>query len=209
MVASEPLVPEDELPPRLPKEREAEGVLRRGLSSPCIYAHNAEPSTGWRHSDDILFTGEEKFVDEILDKLKGEIILKKRAKLGSVDSDDIHCAILVRLINFKVNEMKLAYLSADLPHLQFCANQLTRKMSKPTIGHWNRLKRVARYLKTHGRWIQEYHSRMICIQCYFGLLKLGLIAVHSRLLAWCAHTFDFSPVELQLCHQQLCLGSGS
>ena len=32
-------------------------------------------------------------------------------------------------------------------------------MSKPTIGHWNRLKRAARYLKTHGRWVQEYHRQ--------------------------------------------------
>ena len=29
MVASEPVVPEDELPPRLPNEREAEGVPKR------------------------------------------------------------------------------------------------------------------------------------------------------------------------------------
>ena len=45
--------------------------------------------------------------------------------------------------------MRLAYLSADLPHLQFYANRLARGMSKPTIGHWSRLKSAARYLKTH------------------------------------------------------------
>ena len=33
--------------------------------------------------------------------------------------------------------MRLAYLSADLLHLQFCANRLVRGMSKPTTGHWN------------------------------------------------------------------------
>ena len=38
-----------------------------GLSSPCIYVHNAEPAIGWRHCDDILFDGEEKFVDGIFD----------------------------------------------------------------------------------------------------------------------------------------------
>ena len=48
-----------------------------GLSSPCIYVHNTEPSTGWRHVDDILFAGEDKFVDESFDMLKGEIIPKK------------------------------------------------------------------------------------------------------------------------------------
>ena len=52
--------------------------------------------------------------------------------------------------------MRLAYLSADLPHLQFCANRLARGMAKPTRGHWNRLKRAVRYLKVHGRWVQEY-----------------------------------------------------
>ena len=32
-------------------------------------------------------------------------------------------------------------------------------MSKPTIGYWNRLKRAARYLKTHRRWLQEYRRQ--------------------------------------------------
>ena len=52
--------------------------------------------------------------------------------------------------------MRLAYLSADLPHLQFCTNRLARGMPKPTGGHWNRLKRAVRYLKVHGRRVQEY-----------------------------------------------------
>ena len=49
--------------------------------------------------------------------------------------------------------MRLAYLSTDLPHLQFCVNRLARGMSKPTTGHWNRLKRAARHVNTHGRWV--------------------------------------------------------
>ena len=53
-----------------------------GLSSPCIYGHNAEPSIGWRQGNDILFAGEEIRWDEIFDKLKGEMILKRRAQLG-------------------------------------------------------------------------------------------------------------------------------
>ena len=52
--------------------------------------------------------------------------------------------------------MRLAYFAADVPHLQFSANRLARGMSAPTRGHWNRLKRTCRYLKGHGRWIQEY-----------------------------------------------------
>ena len=53
-----------------------------GLSSACIHAHSTEPSIGWRVGDDIFYAGEEKFVDEIFDKSKGEMILKKRAQLG-------------------------------------------------------------------------------------------------------------------------------
>ena len=41
------------------------------------------------------------------------------------------------------------------------------------------------------------------VQCYFGLLELGLIVVRSTLLAWCAHAFDFCPVERQMFQQQL------
>ena len=52
------------------------------MSNPCLYVHGTEPSTGWRHGDDILFAGEEEFVDSVYDKLKGEMIIKKRALLG-------------------------------------------------------------------------------------------------------------------------------
>ena len=65
--------------------------------------HNTEPSTGWRPGDDILFAGEEKVVDEIFDKSKGDMILKKRATLGFAENDDKHCTIL-NLIDFTVSE---------------------------------------------------------------------------------------------------------
>ena len=55
--------------------------------------------------------------------------------------------------------MSLAYLSADLLHLQFCANRLARGMSRTTKGHWSRLFGPTRYLKTNGRWIQEYRRQ--------------------------------------------------
>ena len=38
-----------------------------GSGSPSTYVQNAEPSTGWRHGDDILFASEEKFVHELID----------------------------------------------------------------------------------------------------------------------------------------------
>ena len=55
--------------------------------------------------------------------------------------------------------MSVAYSSADIPHLQFCANRLARGMSKPTAQHWYRLKRAARFVKTHGRWILDPAER--------------------------------------------------
>ena len=55
--------------------------------------------------------------------------------------------------------MRFANFRADLPHAQFCANRLARGMHKPTIRHWSRLKRVARYLRTHGRCIHQHRCR--------------------------------------------------
>ena len=75
-----------------------------GLSSPCIYVHNTEPSIGWRHGDDILLAGEGKFVDEVSEKSKGEMIRMKRVKLGFAENDDKHCTILNRLIDFTMRE---------------------------------------------------------------------------------------------------------
>ena len=188
-----------------------------GPSNLCICVYIEEPSVGWRHGDDIPLAGVKKFVDGIFDKLKGEWILKKRAKLRFAENDE-HCSILNRLIDVIVRKsgpislfeqdprhvelllehleleetkvkgvgtpgeksgtcydetdfekskitlyrscvMRFANFRADLPHVQFCANRLARGMHKPTIRHWSRLKRVARYLRTHGRWIQQHRRR--------------------------------------------------
>ena len=58
--------------------------------------------------------------------------------------------------------MRMAYLAADLPMLQFGANRLARGMSAPTMGHWNRLKRAARFLKAHPRWSQKFVMQETC-----------------------------------------------
>ena len=64
----------------------------------------AEPSMGWRRCDEIVFAGVNKFVDGTFDKLKGEWILKKRAKLRFAGNDDKHCSILNRLIDLIVRK---------------------------------------------------------------------------------------------------------
>ena len=81
----------------------AVGYLMR-LSSLCICVYIAEPSVGWRHGDDILFAGVKKFVDGIFNKLKGELILNKRAKLRFAENDDKHCSILTRLIDLTLRK---------------------------------------------------------------------------------------------------------
>ncbi len=185
-----------------------------GLSNPCLYRHRSALSIGWRHGDDLIFAGEEEFLDQLHQDLGKDMILKKRALCGFEPGDDKHITILNRLIDFDeidgketityepdprhvdlllsqvgMNErskgvstpgekkadyvddtplskeattmyrsctMRLAFLAADLPHLQFCGNRLARKMSKPTQGSWNRLKRAVRYLVAHPRWVQHF-----------------------------------------------------
>ena len=52
--------------------------------------------------------------------------------------------------------MRLAFLAADLPHLQFSWNRLARKMSKPDLGSWSRFERAVRYLVAPPRWVPYF-----------------------------------------------------
>ena len=70
--------------------------------------------------------------------------------------------------------MRLAYLSADLPHLQvLCKSVGTWHGQGRREATGNRLKRAVRYLKVHGRWVQEYRlqdpTSMIDIFTGFGI----------------------------------------
>ena len=104
----------------------AVGYLMR-LSSLCICVYIAEPSVGWRHGDDILFAGVRKFVDGIFYTLKGELMLKKRAKLRFAENDDKHCSILNRLIDLTLRksgpiilfEQDPGHVELLLEHLEF------------------------------------------------------------------------------------------
>ena len=79
-----------------------------------------------------LFAGEEKFVDEIFGILKGEMILKKRAKLGFAESDDKHCAILNELIHFKTNESEPIFLyEPDPRHVKLLLEHLDSTEQNP------------------------------------------------------------------------------
>ena len=60
-----------------------------------------------------MFAGEEKVVDEIFDKSKGDMILKKRATLGFAENDDKHCTILNGLIDFTVSTSSFMNQAVD------------------------------------------------------------------------------------------------
>ena len=100
-----------------------------------------------------------RHVELLLEHLGLDWIKVKGASTAGAKSGTYHDE--TELENSKVTlcrscVMRLPYLSAAL---QFCANRWARGMSKPTTGHWNRLKRAARYLQTHGRWVQEYRRQ--------------------------------------------------
>ena len=48
------------------------------------------------------------------------------------------------------------FLSLDCPDLQFPVKDMSREMSKPTIGSWKRVKKVARYLINRERIVWEF-----------------------------------------------------
>ena len=41
-----------------------------GLSSPCLYYHREEDSHRWRHGDDLVFDGEDNWLDELQNALE-------------------------------------------------------------------------------------------------------------------------------------------
>ena len=49
------------------------------------------------------------------------------------------------------------YLAADRPDIMYSVKEICRQMSRPTLGGWKRLKRLARYLLVRPRTILKYH----------------------------------------------------
>ena len=57
------------------------------------------------------------------------------------------------------------YLAADRPDLMYATKEVCRGMAKPTTAHWQKLKRLGKYLVDAGRIIMKYgwqgHEREI------------------------------------------------
>ena len=51
---------------------------------------------------------------------------------------------------------RLNYLSQDRSDIQYATKELCRFMSAPKQGHWEALKRLGRYLKSHARVISHF-----------------------------------------------------
>ena len=71
------------------------------LSSPCLHYNREEDRHGWRHGDDLVFEGEENWLDELQKALERVMILKRQAKLVWHAGDDKHVTQLNRLIDFR------------------------------------------------------------------------------------------------------------
>ena len=68
--------------------------------------------------------------------------------------------------------MRIGFLAQDLPHLQYAAKEAARKMSAPTQGAWQRLKRIARFLKGRQRCVQYFRRQdrpaFVTVKCDAG-----------------------------------------
>ena len=51
---------------------------------------------------------------------------------------------------------RLNFLALDRMDIQFASKECARKMSDPTVGDWNRLKRIGRYLMGRPRYVLHY-----------------------------------------------------
>ena len=54
-----------------------------GMSTPCVYRHESEPSVAWRHGDDIGIIGEDELLERVFSELQADDSEETReARLG-------------------------------------------------------------------------------------------------------------------------------
>ena len=58
---------------------------------------------------------------------------------------------------FRAVAARANYLSADRPDIQYAVKEVCRRMAKPVKSDWQKLVRLARYLKGAPRLVWEYH----------------------------------------------------
>ena len=102
-----------------------------GWSSPCLYRHSSALAIGWRHGDDLVFAGEETFLEQLFAQLSTKLILKRRALLGSSPGDDKHITILNRFIDF--DEQGTLWLEPDARHVDLLISHLDLRWAKRAV----------------------------------------------------------------------------
>ena len=58
---------------------------------------------------------------------------------------------------------RLGYLAQELPMIRHCFTRSAAFMAKPRIESWNKLRRVARFMKQHRRRTREFIGQEDCI----------------------------------------------
>ena len=61
-----------------------------------------------------------------------------------------------QITKYRMIAARANYLSTDRMDIQFAVKECCRGMAAPQIGHWNKLKRLARYLLGRPRVVWEY-----------------------------------------------------
>ena len=54
-------------------------------------------------------------------------------------------------IAYRAFSARINYISMDRPDLQYCSKEAGRCMAPPTVGDWDKLKKIGRYLRVRGR----------------------------------------------------------
>ena len=58
---------------------------------------------------------------------------------------------------FRAVAARANYLQADRPDIQYAFKEICRRMAKPVVSDWQKLTRLARYLKGAPRLVWEFH----------------------------------------------------
>ena len=110
--------------------------------------------TGWeyepdqRHADIIVEAMGMKDAKGVATPTEDEKVWEEEANDEELDAEK---ATKFRKVGARAN-----YLAADRPDIMYSVKEICRQMSRPTVGGWKRLKRLARYLHANPRTVLQY-----------------------------------------------------
>ena len=86
----------------------------------------------------------------------GSSVTSPLVKLKAMDETDDEALSDEDAARYRSLSMRIGYLSLDRPDLLRATRELAKGLQNPTRYHWSLLKRIARYLKGHGRLVQKF-----------------------------------------------------